>query len=73
MLSSMAAMYKLPFHVDLDRSKDAVKRVISECCYAWDVNPLAIVYHCRKDGAAFDILQFHNNRRVAHFMSPGDV
>lgn len=63
---------KLPCMIDLDifGAKDFVNTAIRTYGKSKDYNQLALTVHCTDEhGAKFDIVQFHNNRSVVHFMS----
>jgi hypothetical protein len=51
-------------------AKDFVNNVIAKYGKSRDYNQLAITVHCETEtGDKFTIVQFWNNRSVAHFMS----
>lgn len=63
---------KLPASFDLDvpGCKDWIDRVISLYGRSKDINDLAITVICTDtQGERFEIVQFHSNRRIVHFLS----
>ena len=63
---------KLPFVVDLDVANN--KELVNDCIQNYGIsrnyNELAMTVLCKDlNGTYFEIVQFHSNRRLAHFLS----
>lgn len=63
---------KLPFVIGLDISNN--KELVNDCIQDYgisrDYNELAMTILCKDlNGTYFEIVQFHNNRRLVHFLS----
>ncbi len=63
---------KLPFVIDLDgfNNKELVNDCIQNYGISQDYNELAMTVLCKDlNGTYFEIVQFHNNRHLVHFLS----